>query len=196
MNGDALMKRYEIRDAETGEVVEDAYVLRPKEDWFSWIVMHAYAVLSGLDNPTARLVADGSDWQGQELWREAVESRMDPAEDCESFSGEQILSLSTIGSGGDGSAERAVTLMKSLGYEPVSVICRKTSDEEADEASRQLDAVEDTHLRRLRTAGQTTARIEGPDERGVFPSSWPEESRRKHELWRQERAKSVQGIET
>ena len=174
-NGDALKKRYEVRDAETGEVVEDAYVLRSKEDQFAWTVMYAYARLCGLDYPVTRLVTDASERPGSEYWSELIESRLNLAPDCESFNGDQIVGLSNIGLG-DGTAERAVTLMKATGYEPVTVVCRRIGDEEADEASKRLDNLDAAQSRRGRTAGQAVTRIEGPDERAIFPSK---SSRRK-----------------
>jgi hypothetical protein len=53
-NGDALLKRYEVRDPDTGEKVEDAFVLRPGKDKIARTAMHIYARLCGLDAKHAR----------------------------------------------------------------------------------------------------------------------------------------------
>ena len=160
-NGNALTKRYEVRDAETGEVVEDAYVLRPGEDDFAWVVMHAYGRLCGLEDPLARAIANGPQDMPPEFWSEIVAPRTDPASDCESFDGKKIVEFADVGFG-DGTAERSVALVRSMGYEPVSVICRRIGKEEADEASARVDALSQAQVRRERTAGQAITRIEGP----------------------------------
>ncbi len=49
MNGEALTKRYEVRDAETGEVVEGpVHVLRPEHDEWARSTMHVYVRLCGV----------------------------------------------------------------------------------------------------------------------------------------------------
>ncbi len=48
MNGEALTKRYEVRDAETGEVVEGpVHVLRPDHDAWANTAMYVYVRLCG-----------------------------------------------------------------------------------------------------------------------------------------------------
>jgi len=58
-NGDALLKRYEVRDPETGETVEDAFVLRPGEDKIAQTAMHIYGRLCGLEAEHMRAIVSG-----------------------------------------------------------------------------------------------------------------------------------------
>lgn len=146
MNGDALTKRYEVRDAETGEVVEDAYVLRPKGDGFAWTVMHAYLHLCGVPDPWVTAMAHDPDLLSMPD-RDEILARGTPAKSSESQDREGFARNATIGFG-DGSMERALVLMRYLGFELVSAVFAEISDEEADKAKGRLEELDEAEYER------------------------------------------------
>ena len=170
-NGDAITKRYEVRDAETGEVVEGPlYVLRPREDIVARSAMFCYAHLLKLESSLCRVVAMPSLGSGifsndainRSLWMRALSERVDIPEDTCSQEGEQFAGMSTTGMGGDGSMKRALTLMESLGYEFAYAAFRKIGDAHRDAAGKRLKAMNHTAARKERLSGQVSALVDGP----------------------------------
>jgi 5,10-methenyltetrahydromethanopterin hydrogenase len=141
-NGEALHNRYEIRDKETGEVVnEPAYVLRPCSDNLAGVAMFVYGHLSGIKTRallrgiTGRdLSAD--DWPG--FLANEVVPMMDPAPNGECFPGQDYAEepsqsferIATLGPGADGSVEYAYKLLESLGNEVIAIVTRDHCSEE------------------------------------------------------------------
>jgi hypothetical protein len=135
-NGDALTKRYEVRDAETGELVEGAYVLVPGDgDEFARSCMFGYARLCGLSDALVRAIGHGE--LSKDL-RDELPELMEPAPDSESFDGDAFRGYATIGVG-DGSMEFAYNLMRGGGFEPDTVIMRAISDEERAAGEAWMD---------------------------------------------------------
>lgn len=143
-NGEALTKRYEVTDLETGEVLDEPlYVLRPLSDHFARSCMFAYARLCGLrDHDHEMLVA--IPFENPTTWRDILAEfllpLMDPAPDTDSFEGEQFKDLANKGPGADGSMEYAYKLLESLGVEVVHVIGGWISEERQQEANDWLEA--------------------------------------------------------
>lgn len=140
MDGEALTKRYEVKDLETGEILDEPlYVLRVTQDNYASTAMFAYAALCGLagrdmDN-VDRLVASPNRYpvnaqKWRELLDEVVVPNMESPAFCDSFSGgARIGELSTLGAGADGTWAHAYKVLESLGLEPTTLICRSISEE-------------------------------------------------------------------
>lgn len=143
-NGEALTKRYEVTDLETGEVLDEPlYVLRPRADAFAQSCMFAYARLCGLDNHDHRMMV-AKPFENPTTWRAILDEYllplMDPAPGSESFEGEQFKDLAYRGDGSDGSMEFAYKLLESLGVEVVHVIGGRISEKRQQEAKDWMNA--------------------------------------------------------
>jgi len=149
-NGDALLKRYEVRDPETGEMVEDAFVLRPGKDKIARTAMHIYGRLCGLNAEHARSFVPS----GMPIPR-AYRNRMKLPPEGE----HNIVSGSNpFGAPFDWAAEWArthpevraveklvVAASKAIGLEPLMVVYRAIPKEEEDHSMKVLQ-----RLRRMK----------------------------------------------
>lgn len=156
LNGQAITKRYEIRDTDTGEEVTGAYVLRPGEDAYAETVMFAYAALCGVAHPANRAVAqqiDPQDPAGRELLDAIAQTIEPPVEGrgspCESVDGASFASHADLGAGSDGSMAYAFDLWRSIGYEPVSVVMRAVTEDVSDGAAGRIDERTDRQQSRI-----------------------------------------------
>ena len=148
MNGQALTKRYEVRDAETGETVTGAYVLVPGEDPYAETAMFAYGSLCGLEESHRRAVAmsaDPQDPQGRELLDAIAEGMERPAGEeeafCDSVDGESFYEQAQRHGGG--TIEGVYNLWRSLGLEPVLVVMRVAPQHVKEAAERYREALND-----------------------------------------------------
>jgi hypothetical protein len=155
-SGEALKKRYKIIDEETGEEVQ-GYVLRPSEDAFAQSAMFAYSALCGIPDEAgaAMYVAMNNPPSNddRELLDTIVEANWNPAEVSDTFDADQIEHLSTANYG-DGSVAAAFLLFRSLGCEPVKLICRSHKDEEAmKQAKAEREKLKEIHNYQARLTG-------------------------------------------
>ncbi len=196
-NGEALTKRYEVYDAETGERVEgNAWVLRPDEDDVAKSCVSGYAALCGMDDAKLRrMVTDGKHRLRKSLLdhvrgiRDATLAVRPGAMLTAPNLWRDFKDHKDVGHGADGTLEWAEKLWAEIvGYEPVYIMCRKTEesarkDKESDIRSlpyevsnwRQwleeaLEKGDAEHAERLRSG---LAKFEGeyrkwyPDERAI-----------------------------
>ncbi len=158
-NGEALTKRYEVYDAETGERVEGPlYVLRPNEDELAKTAMFCYCDLAGLDDdelrrsfamPEPNSGVHSDDSKEREAWRKLIAERMDVPEGTLSQSGEQFVGMASQGLGADGSMAYATTLMETFGCELAFVAFRRSNDKErVTKAKERRYDYQDAELRR------------------------------------------------
>ena len=155
-NGEAITRQYEVKDAETGEKLEGPfYVLRPLEDRVAETAVFCYAHLLNLEDGLPQAVAQpvpraglfSEDVRAAALWREALENHAEIPEDAVAQTGEQFASMATIGPG-DGSMARALTLMRSMGYELAFVAHRKIGEERTAEAANELARMHEAEYER------------------------------------------------
>lgn len=148
MNGDALKKRYEVKDTETGEILDEPlYVLRPLKDRIAQTTMFVYSSLCSLSAEeeshkgglsSRQLVAKSGNLSydtHRKLLEEHVLPELDPAVD--SVSGLNLRDIATSGLGSDGSVEWAEILLEDIGFEIVDVVCKKTTEEKQQEATKK-----------------------------------------------------------
>ena len=146
--GQAISKRYEVRDADTGEVVTGAHVLVPEQDPYAQTAMFAYAALCGLDHASMQAVVTYADPQSDHdrpFLAAIAEAVQPPPEDqegasCESTSAAIFEGHAGIWFGAEGSIEDAYNLWRSLGYEPVSIVMRAAPKNVQEAAERYLTA--------------------------------------------------------
>lgn len=140
--GEALTKRYEVKDLETGEVLsEPLYVLRPQHDHVAFTAMSAYARLCGVDkswedpHTVSRPPKDVSEWRA---FLDSLEIDTTGAEDSDLLL--DPVSLASQGVYGDGSARYMVKLCECyLKREVVGLLIRGCSDETQQAAKEWMD---------------------------------------------------------
>lgn len=137
MKGEALKKRYEVKDLETGEVLDEPlYVLRPTQDEFASTVMYAYARLCGItEDERKQAIADPPPDPPTERWRElvdaAVEEDFDPADWSDSMSKSHFYELANVGEG-HGTMLDAYMTLNQMDMELVSAVVARRSDERTE----------------------------------------------------------------
>lgn len=148
MNGEAIYKRYEVKDLATGEVLDEPlYVLRPRKDHVAVSAMFAYAAMCNLNNHNAgsgggeivsRLVAQP--FKNFDGWQEAIDDYVVPLMDppTHTNSGIDLLRLSNMGPDPDGTVEYAYLLLESLGLEVATTVFRPIPEERQKAAKRRL----------------------------------------------------------
>lgn len=146
MNGEAIYKRYEVKDLETGEVLDEPfYVLRPRKDSVATSAMFAYAACCKLnatpgtvDNTASRMVAQPL--KSVEDWRETIDQYVVPFMEVPEHtdSGLDLLGISQMCDGSDGTVEHAYDVLENLGIEVATVVCRPISRERQEAAKQRL----------------------------------------------------------
>lgn len=141
-DGDALLRRYEVCDSETGETVEDAFVLRPSEDDVAQTVMHVYGGLCGLDSGLLRSFVRQGPPLPDDLMHRAIRSQMEPPP-------KNSMGISSASNPFDAPFDWAdgwvnthpevrtveklvVAASRAIGFDPVKVVYRTIPEEKAD----------------------------------------------------------------
>lgn len=168
MNGEALTRRYEVRDADTGEIVEGpCYVLRPREDDIARSALFVYGALCGIEDELARALFRNPKEHpaDDDLLLRAIQERLKVPENQAyglttatlHFSQlEDFLETLTRHEDFRSIGKELEAGVHALGFEPVRIACRALPDEEREHADRVVSRLRGMRRRREQVARQTS----------------------------------------